>query len=126
MLSLVIDKPELQFTPVQFPERVLASVYRQTADGKTSTMVHLLNAGGSPVALGATVPGVPPSKPAWPEMKQDIIFDITLSELKDAYIVSPDWQGRKKISFQTLPDKRYRITVSKDLLKCYSIIYLEQ
>ena len=126
MLSLVIGKPELQFTPVQFPERVLASVYRQTVDGQTSTMVHLLNAGGSPVAVGATVPGAPPSKPAWPEMKQDIIFDITLPALKNAYVVSPDWQGRMKISFQTLPDNRYRITIPKDLLKCYSIIYLEQ
>lgn len=126
MLDLVIGRPELQFTPAQFPERVLASVYRQTADGRTLTMVHLLNAGGSPVALGAIVPAVPPSKPAWPALKQDIVFDIELPELKDAYIVSPDWPGRKKVTFQALPGKRYRITVPKDMLKCYSIVYLEQ
>jgi hypothetical protein len=126
MLNLVIGKPELQFTPVQFPERVLASVYRQEVDGKTSTLVHLLNAGGSPVALGEVVPAVPPLTPAWPVLTQDIIFDIALPGLKDAYTVSPDWQGRKKVSFQALSDKRWRVTVPKDMLKCYSIVYLEQ
>jgi hypothetical protein len=125
MIDFVIGKGALQFTPVQTPERLLMSVYRQTVENRISTLVHLLNAGGSPMKLGATVPGIPPSKPAWPELKQDIIFDITLPEVKNAYIVSPDREGREKISFKQISQGRYRVTVPGNLLKCYSIVYLE-
>ncbi len=125
MIDLVIGKGALRFTPVRTPEKLLMSVYRQTVADKTSTLVHLLNAGGSTMKLNAVVPGIPPSKPAWPELKQDIIFDISLPGVKNAYIVSPDREGRSKISFKRISKGRYRVAVPGNLLKCYSIVYLE-
>ena len=126
MLDLVLREQKLQFTPVQMPGKVLASVYRQEADGKTSTLVHLLNAGGTTVALGATVPAMPPLSPAWPALKEDIVFEIALPGLKDACVVSPDFPDRLKATFEAVPGGRYSVSVPKDSLKCYSIVYLEQ
>jgi hypothetical protein len=125
MIDQVIGKKPLRFKVVQTPERILMSVYRQTKDNKAKTLVHLLNAAGSFMELGAIIPKVPPLNPVWPEIKKDIIFDISLPNLKKAYLVSPDQKGQKKVSFKKIAGYGYRVTVPKEKLKCYSIVYLE-
>ncbi len=125
VLAKVIGTEKLDFTPVNIPRQVLASVYRQTVKGKNSTMVHLLNATGvKRLEIGKIVPGEIP-EPAWPALTTDLTFEISLPSLKLAYAVSPDYQGRKPVQYQKKAENRYLITVPKELLGKYSIIFME-
>lgn len=125
MLAKVIGTKKLDFTPVNIPLQVLTSVYRQTDKGKSSTMVHLLNATGvKRLEIGKTIPGEIP-EPAWPALSKELVFEISLPSLKQAYAVSPDYKGHRPVKIQNLGKNRYRITISKNLLKKYSIIFME-
>lgn len=112
-------------TAVEIPEKIFVSVYEQPdkENGKV-TMVHLLNGTGVANKKDEEVKAKS-FNPAWPELKKDLVFNIPLSSVKEAYAASPDFAGKKSIAFKKLENGEYRITVPAALLKAYSIIYLK-
>jgi len=112
------------FKPVNIPYKVLTTVYSQIHDEKKYTLVHLLNATGSSMKKGQIVPKGVPEQP-FPELPEDLKFNIELSELKNVFITSPNFSGRKPITMREMTNGWYEITVPKMLLKCYSIVWLE-
>ena len=125
MLGKVIGTEALNYTPVNIPRQVLTSVYRQTGKDKTTTMVHLLNATGvKRLDVGEIIPSEIP-EPAWPALTGDLVFNISLPSLKRAYVISPDYQGYKPVKVQKQGNGRYCVTVHGNLLKKYSIIFME-
>ena len=73
---------------------------------------------------GEIVPSGGPDQP-FPEMPEDIVFNNELQGLKNAYIASPDFSGQESIKMRDLANGWYEVTVSKELLKCHSIVWLE-
>ncbi len=112
------------FEPVNIPRKVYVTIFNQSLEGKHYTLVHLLNATGSKMKKGEIVPIGVPEQP-FPEVPEDIVFKIELPDLKNAYIVSPDFTGRKLIKSQKVANGWYEVTVPKEYLKCYSIVWLK-
>jgi hypothetical protein len=114
----------LRFEAVEMPEKLLTTVYRQHKDGQLQTLVHLLNGTGIPtLEPGQEVPGKSPT-PAFPPLEEDLVFEITLENLISGFCVSPDYKEVKEISIEPLGEFRYRVTVPKDGLETYSLVYL--
>lgn len=123
--DIMLENKALSFEAPAIPEKVIASVYRQTVDGKTTATAHLLNATGVNMQPGQIIPGLP-APPAWPELKEDAVFEISLPKLAKAQVASPEWQGFKPVKSESLGNNRFRITVPKELIKSYAIVFLEQ
>ncbi len=112
-------------TPANIPESVFVSVYAQPGkDGGIITMVHLLNGSGVVNKKDEDV-RTKAFNPAWPELKEDLIFNLPLASISEAYAASPDFSGPKSVPYKKLENGQYQITVPKDILKSYSIIYLK-
>jgi hypothetical protein len=109
------------FIPVSIPEKVPCTVYQQD----NSTFVHLLNVTAVNMRKGELVPLAPPS-PTFPELKNDLQFKIKLPGVKNAYAASPDFSGHKPVKVEKLANGWYQITLPKALLKCYTVIRINQ
>jgi len=113
---------------VQIPAAVLLTAYRQDEiDGKKTTYVHLYNGSGVTLQKGDKIPGNPPAN-AFPHLNKDIIFDIVLPN-KSTFIadfVSPDFEGSRNVSLQSLGNSRYRVTVFAKDLKAYGMVRIRQ
>ena len=103
------------------PDKVFVTVYRQRANGREQVLVHLLNATGSDIRAGETVPKTTPEN-AWPVLKEDLEFEIELAGFADARVVSPDFQGPRPVRV-TSAGNRHRVVVNKGDLKWFSTVY---
>ena len=63
-------------------------------------------------------------KEAWPALKEDIMFSLRDGNVKSAYAVSPDFEGHKPLKLKKVGE-RTEITLPKELLKAYTIVYVE-
>ncbi len=112
------------FEPVDIPRKVFVTVYKQREGNRVFTLVHLLNATGSNMQKGQIVPkGV--EGEAFPELSKDLKFRIKSSGVKKAFATSPDFPGHVSLPVRPVEDGWQEITVPKQLLKCYSIIWIE-
>ncbi len=111
---------------VNIPERVLLTVYKQNYKGQEDVLVHLLNAtGAKELEKGDIVPGRDDARKAFPELKGDLVFDIRLDNtIRKGFIVSPDYKERREIGIEKKQDGYYRITISREDLIVYAIVYL--
>lgn len=124
LFAAFIGDKSLSFEPVQIPRQVLTSVYRQTKEGETSTVIHFLNATGVKNTVGKKVTAAD-FDPAWPGLTKEIVFDIDLPSFEQAYAVSPDFKGRKPLTVKPLGGLRYRVTIPAHLIKKYSIVFIK-
>ena len=106
------------------PAKVFMTAYRQRVNGAQQALVHLLNATGSRMEAGQTVPRRN-REDAWPQLAEDIRFDITLPNFTAAYVVSPEFEGRRPLYVLPLGGNRFRITVSKADLAWFSTVRFE-
>lgn len=113
----------MMFKSISIPSKVLVTAYQDTGKGRSSVMVHLLNATGVKVKHGDTLP-LP--DPAWEPINEDISFEITLPSFKKAYYASPDEEGHKKVNVEKTGKNRYKVRVPKGTVEKYGIVYLLQ
>ena len=117
-------KDDFDVKAVAVPERVLLSVHRQPGQDGEQVLVHLLNAtGAARLKKGDIVPSKK-AEDSFPPIGDDIVFDLRLGDFASAVIVSPDYDGQRPVSLQKLTTGYTRVTVSKDDLKAYAIVYL--
>jgi hypothetical protein len=116
---------QLAFKPVSIPQGVFITVYDQNVTGRQSRLVHFLNGTGVTIHKGDIVP-TSKSKPAFPLLKNDVVFEIALPALTQCYAVSPDYSGHKPILTDKISPTRYRIIVPRECLESYTIVYLDQ
>lgn len=105
---------------VKAPELVYTTWY-QTAD---TEIIHLLNATGGVAKPGQVMSGSTPAVP-FPAIKEDIIITIPAVKVKSIYAVSPDFSGRKELSFKN-NGKVINITLPKELLKAYTLVWVKK
>lgn len=105
---------------IQAPENVYTTLYRQG----NQTIAHFLNATAvNPGKDDIIKSGAP--KPPFPSLKNDIVFSLPLKKLNKAWAVSPDFSGQQNLKFRKLTDNIYEITLPKELLKAYTLVYME-
>ena len=109
---------------VSVPERVLMSTHRQRRPGSGSILVHFLNAtGAARLKKGDVVPDRKAEDP-FPALAEDLVFDIRMDAPAEAFIVSPDFPGRRPVTVKRTTGGYMRVTVDKADLKAYAIVYL--
>jgi len=105
---------------VKAPEYIYSTWFR-SADAE---IVHLLNATGGNVKYGTTLLGKSLAE-AFPAIKEDIVVTLPAMEIKQVYAVSPDFAGRKELKLQK-KGKVMSVTLPKELLKAYTIIWFKK
>lgn len=108
------------------PEQVLMSVCLQKEKQKNDCiLVHLLNAtGAAKLKKGDIVPSKKAGEP-FPAIKQDLVFAIRAANIINGYIVSPDYPDKRPVTLEKSGNGYTKVTVKKDDLKAYAIVYLE-
>ena len=110
---------------VAVPERILMSVHRQKENGTENILVHFLNAtGAARFKKGDIVPGRKPDD-SFPALTEDMVFDIRAHGVTSAIIVSPDYAGERPVIMERRNNGYLRVTVRKEDLKAYGIVYLK-
>ena len=72
-----------------------------------------------------------PTHPDWkkrepfPSIKRDMVFDIALTKIVSAGVVSPDYPDERPVSLQLRENGATRVTVKAADLKGYSTVYLQ-
>lgn len=108
------------------PEKVLVNVFAQKNKDGDFLIVHLLNMQGAAVLKpGDTVPSKKIGD-VFPAMKKDIIIDIRLGNIYDGFAVSPDYEGEKSVDVKKMDNGFSRVTVKKEDLKTYTLVYLKK
>ena len=105
---------------VQAPRLVLGELYYQKSGGY---IAHFLNASGTELEKGETVPNGTKEE-AWPALKEDVVFTLRDGKVSSAYAVSPDFKGRKTLKVEKV-DGQSRITLPKEFMRAYSIVYIK-
>jgi hypothetical protein len=114
----------LNFEVVQIPSQMISSHWQQKIDGVDCTLVHFLNAKGVRMKKGDTVV-YKKTLPAFPALDTDIIFEIVLPSISEAYVTSPDYKGRKAARVEKVADGRYRVIVPKEAVQAYAMVVLK-
>lgn len=105
---------------VKAPRLVHSELYRNPSGGY---IAHFLNASGTELAKGEKIIGGLHKEP-WPALSEDITFTLRDGKGKSAYAVSPDFAGRKPLTVRSTGEKA-EIILPKELLKAYTIVYIE-
>ncbi|MBR2357879.1 MAG: beta-galactosidase trimerization domain-containing protein [Lentisphaeria bacterium] len=105
---------------VKAPRLVHSELYYNKEGGY---IAHFLNATGTELAKGELIGGNL-CKTAWPALTSDISITLRDGTVKTAYAVSPDFEGRKTIAVKQV-DGKAEITLPKELLKAYTVIYIK-
>ena len=108
------------FWSVNAPDKVFTAVYR-TQDGMA---VHFLNARGASLKKGEIVSASVPQAP-YPALREAITFTLPANrKISQVYAVSPDFPGRKPLSFQMKSNGKVSAVLPPELLKVYTIVWL--
>lgn len=103
---------------VSAPDKVYTSVWREK-DGAIA--VHFLNTTGENKKHGEKIVDAAPN-PAFPQLKEDIVFTIPAAGATKATATSPEFSGERPLHVEPLPGGKVRVTVPKDLFSAYVFV----
>lgn len=103
-------------TVAQAPRGLLIKAFRRENNG---LVVHLLNCRGDSVKFGEKIPAN--SLVKYPPQENDISLELRLDSIKKAYLISPDWKGRKPVKVERTGGG-FRITIPAHTLKRYAVL----
>ncbi|MBE6367164.1 MAG: hypothetical protein E7052_04560 [Lentisphaerae bacterium] len=104
---------------VEAPSTVYSTIYKQNKD----YAVHFFNAQTPWPAKGELLPMKIPADP-FPALARDITFTLPGKNVREVFAVSPDFAGRKQLAFRQA-DKSVTVTLNKELLKAYTIVWVK-
>ena len=84
---------------------------------------HFLNATGTELEKGQMITGGLHGE-TWPALNEDITFALRDCNVQKAYAVSPDFIGHKSLVVKK-NEGNAEITLPKEFLKAYTIVYIE-
>ncbi|MDD5704757.1 MAG: beta-galactosidase trimerization domain-containing protein [Kiritimatiellae bacterium] len=106
---------------VQAPAGLVIKVFHQTRRGRKAIVVHLLNCRGeSEIKLGEVIPENHAVN--FPVLDDDVVLELPLAAVKTAYLISPDWPGRKTARVLRASDG-CQIRIPARYLKRYAALY---
>ena len=92
---------------------------RREKDGAIA--VHFLNTTGENKKHGEKIVDDAPN-PAFPQLKEDIVFTIPAAGATKATATSPEFSGERPLHVEPLPGGKVRVTVPKDLFSAYVFV----
>ncbi len=98
-----------------------AKVYVTLLEDDATVYVHLLNGLGAGVAKGEKVPAEARG-PSFPRLERPIHVTVPATGAREAFAVSPDFPGRRRLEMQPHADGTATVTIPPDLLKIYTIV----
>lgn len=102
------------------PDGLLIKAFWQRK-GKAA-LVHLLNCRGEgSVGFGEVIPER--YRPRWPALEEDVVLELRSTELKEAYLISPDWPGKKPVR-STPISEGLQLVIPANALKRYAVMYI--
>lgn len=116
MQSLQPAQSIIKFT--QLPPEVISTVNgTRLNDGKEMVVVNLMNFNGARPLLGKMAGAT--AKATRGKLACDVVFNLRRdgSKVAEVYAVSPEFSGRKKLSFSKVDKEYIQIKVSPELLK---------
>lgn len=105
----------------QAPTGILVKAFHRKNNNRPAMVIHLLNLRGESVKFGESIPSNYPEK--YPPLDKDIVLDLRQTSLKQAYLISPDWPGRKTVKVERCKDG-FRITIPARALKQYAALWV--
>ncbi|MFH2069465.1 MAG: beta-galactosidase trimerization domain-containing protein [Candidatus Omnitrophota bacterium] len=105
----------------QAPPGLLIKAFHRKDSGGHAVVIHLLNLRGGTVKVGEVIPLDYPVE--FPPLEDDIIIELQIDSINPAYLISPDWQGKKQVKVET-KGKGFRVTVPAGTLKRYEVLCL--
>ncbi|MBT3380668.1 MAG: hypothetical protein HN742_17855 [Lentisphaerae bacterium] len=114
--------------PVGVPEGVMVSVCREDANEQAQLLIHLLNATGTGIAKGETMPthkDWAAHGPPFPPLAADLVFDIRAAGATNARITSPDYGGERPVSLASGDDGLIRVTVKAADVQAYALVRID-
>lgn len=112
---------ERPLTVMQSPRGLLIKAFYQENNNCRNVVIHLLNLRGESVKLGEIISADSPVE--YPQQEEDICFEIRFNLIKEAYLISPDWSGRKPVNIDQT-DSGFRLTIPARTLKRYIVLYI--
>ncbi|MCP4639195.1 MAG: hypothetical protein GY851_02110 [bacterium] len=110
----------LTFEATGIPEDVLVSAYKVP----TGYAIHFLNARGAGLEPGDTLPKAAP-KDAFAPLDEDLEFELRgVAAITAGRLVSPDYERPRDPKIEVWAD-RYTVTIPRDALEAYTILYLD-
>lgn len=113
---------EFPVTVKEAPDGLLIKAFQHQDSKRQAIVVHLLNCrGAEPVKFGEVIPEKYPVK--FPSLEKDIILELRLDSIKQVYLISPDWPGKKPVKVNPV-NNGYRLIIPADTLKRYEVLCL--
>ncbi len=102
------------------PEGVMVKAFRQCRCDNEAVVIHLLNCLGATYGPNDVIPAGHQVK--FPKIKRNMTIELRGRKIRDAYVISPDWQGKRDVAFKQVRGG-CRITVPANFLRRYSVVY---
>ena len=67
----------------------------------------------------------PVSNTVWEAIDEDLVFEIVLPSIDEAFYASPDETGHKTVKIEKPENNLYKITVPKGTVEKYGIVFLK-
>ena len=103
---------------VSAPDKVYTSVWREKSG---AIAIHFLNTTGVNNKTGEVVTNKSPV-PAFPQLKDDIVFAIPASGAVRATATSPEFAGERELKVERVFDSKVCVTVPKDIFRTYLFV----
>ena len=106
----------------QAPPGLLIKAFGRPAGRPRAVRIHLLNVRGLSAKAGDRIPARSPV--TYPPQTEALVLDAAIRAVRQAYVISPDWPGRKPAGIRRLGGV-CRVTIPKHTLKRYAVLCLD-
>ena len=104
------------------PDKVYTALWREK-DG--TLVIHFLNSTGTNIKPGEKMTPAAPN-PAFPALKEDIVFTLPVAEGSTVTATSPDFDGGRPLSVVRNGDGTATVTLPRELLKVYVVVKVDR
>ena len=125
LLTMAIGE-DYRALAVGVPEKVIYTVFEQAYGGKSAVLIHFLNCRGKPdLSLGDPLRLIDPIPQ--PPLPTDVALKIKSGvPIANAFIVAPLKEGEASVRLKDEGDCTYSVTVPREAIENYAILYLEK
>ncbi|MEI6423837.1 MAG: alpha-amylase family protein, partial [Lentisphaerota bacterium] len=113
-----LHKP-MPLTVKKAPNGILIKAFRKSKDN--AVVIHILNCRGErAVKFGELIPQE--YDVDFPKLNEDIVLELNLPLIKQAYLFSPDWDENRQVDVRKTSDGAFMLTIPADTLRRYEVL----
>lgn len=106
----------------QIPDGLLIKGFRKSDND--DVIIHILNVSGeNAIDYGEHIPAT--YNVEFPEIKEDIVLRLNIKSPKQARLISPDWNGSKRINVKKLDGDACRLTIPPNSFRRHAVLHIK-